>query len=693
VTGWLSYLGLTARSAAGVLGVLLAGLAVTVLVCRGAGWWLSLRRPGALFFLLAAGCAGMAISLLQLIQAGFFNPINDSITYTMCSEWLQHHGFNEPAVMNPHQPLDFEIRTFQINGLRMGATFLFALVQACSFGTPALELYPSMAAFGVALNLAGVYLVTRWTLRLSRFYGWVAMVSAGLLTNPLQMAAATGFMHQLYGTAFLSACIAILSRALVPCNQGWRMALLVAGLHAAVPCHYGELLPFLLAADLAFAGHCLVRGFRQGRTRSVLVYGLLISCAFLLFANYELLRVARVARALQEMVVGWEVQFDQSRVFAFLFGAGEYSELVLADPGSPLGGLLWHLTLVLGGLFVLGLWKSSHRSTSLALSCAVVAFWGLVLYYTIRVRDPITGQLGHRWNVFKLCNYGYPLILVLQVQGAWLVCRNSRLGQAVLCALLGWLVVHQWPAHQQSARGSTSAYASLMGSRNPLQDMKALRRLVRREAPDHVVLATTNPPRAVMLAYTLYPRPLVNFWGPNWRSWTEETSFLDQIPPGSCLVVDGPGGRPDQPWGTCRLERDGPMILRMQNPNTIESWDGETATWVGNAALVLDVHDPVGGEGTLRFRTMPGPSLTSTTRRTVRVIDPSGAQSDQTIEAVPGTTVQLPVRLHPGINQVRVQCLDRPEVIFPHDPRILLLGVIRPAFDHERARRGATVQR
>jgi hypothetical protein len=114
---------------------------------------------------------------------------------------------------------------------------------------------------------------------------------------------------------------------------------------------------------------------------------------------------------------------------------------------------------------------------------------------------------------------------------------------------------------------------------------------------------------------------------------------------------------------------------------------------VGNDALILDVHDPVGGERRLSFRATPGPSLTSTRRRTFRVLGPSGVHTDQTIEVVPGMIVHVPVRLLPGVTQVKVQCLDQRDVIFPNDQRTLLLGVIRPTFGQEPGRSGVAVHR
>jgi hypothetical protein len=615
----------------------------------------------------------------QLILGRGYNVVNDGITYVMCGEWLQTHGFFELAEPYPHQPIGAEILVFQKHGLRMGANFLLALVQSLSIHWHALELYPAIVTHGVLLNLFGVYLCIRWGLRRSRFLAVLGVCLAGLLANPLHFSAVAGFMNQLYGTAFLCCGLAVLARALPRINHGWRMACLLGLIHGALLSFYSELLPFLLVADLCFALACIVRARRQRRLGSVLAYGGLIAGFCLVFGNVEFFRVWQAVHLMLSIAgVGWHIPLTP-RFPAFLSGSGDFSGI---DPNSATRGVHAHflvIGVVLGLLLVLGLFSAWRRRAAVSLLGAAGGFLAVALLYAFWSRDPWTGEVGHTWNLFKLGKYAYPLVVVFQVQGLWLLCRDRRRIQVVLVVLVVGLALFHWPEHHRAARLHAKVFRSIVGSNDPAHDLHRLRARVARLNPDHIVFGTSNPPRLTMLLYAVFPRSVANRWPDNWRTWLVDTPSLEFRPTGSCLLIDCDVANPRHPFGATFLDQDRLAIIHTANVIPMHRARKERSSWVGNKPLVFEVFSPTAGPAVLTFEALPGPALPDTSSRTVRITEPGGKVRDMVLDVTQGTTVRVPVRLPVGFCQVKLECLDEPTPSSDRDSR-QLLGVVGPSF-------------
>jgi hypothetical protein len=132
-------------------------------------------------------------------------------------------------------------------------------------------------------------------------------------------------------------------------------------------------------------------------------------------------------------------------------------------------------------------------------------------------------------------------------------------------------------------------------------------------------------------------------------------------------------------WRNARfslLRRDQPRIARIENPNGVETVEGQRFIWIGTAPARLHIAVPREGEYELRASQFgAGPSGPATSTRAVRVTDASGPRI-VTVDAQ--TTTAISLHLSAGENDVILQCLDAPrkEPTGPNnDPRELILGL------------------
>src|SRR5262249_7382546 len=132
--------------------------------------------------------------------------------------------------------------------------------------------------------------------------------------------------------------------------------------------------------------------------------------------------------------------------------------------------------LVVAVAFFAGVRLLVRRRQALPVTAALVVIAALTAYFRLLARDPWTGEAGHSWNLFKLCQWAFPLVTALEIVGLWVLWR--RLGwpsaMRVSCLLLGLLYV---PAAVNHAR-SVITSSGLAGARYSLPEMVRLRQRV-----------------------------------------------------------------------------------------------------------------------------------------------------------------------------------------------------------------------
>lgn len=144
------------------------------------------------------------------------------------------------------------------------------------------------------------------------------------------------------------------------------------------------------------------------------------------------------------------------------------------------------------------------------------------------------------------------------------------------------------------------------------------------------------------------------------------------------VLVSGTAQR-QSVWHNARfslVREDQPRVVRIDNPNGLETVDGQRFIWLGTretAFRVVVAHD---GDYELRAnQIIAGPSGPETTKRDLRVGDGEGSH---VVTVDSGTATGIPLRLRAGENLVTMQGVDVPRrdtALSNRDPRELLLGL------------------
>ncbi len=239
--GWCSYAHLTGKQALPVMGGAAALLLVTLIAQRRLNWLVPPTHLKVWLLVSAIFFLGALINMLPLLLGDSFNPYNDCFYYISNAEYLREHSFGIPCLPDPSQPIHAMVTGCQQMGHHMGAMFLLGLVKCLFPFFLSLDLFPVVMTWGVILNLGGVLVLCRWTLRLSPGYAAAVVCLTAVTVNPLWLSASYGFFSQVHGTAALSFALALVSRLYAPINWRFGCAFLFGMTGAILLTMYSEL--------------------------------------------------------------------------------------------------------------------------------------------------------------------------------------------------------------------------------------------------------------------------------------------------------------------------------------------------------------------------------------------------------------------------------------------------------------------
>src|SRR6185295_4432483 len=246
--GLLSHLGLRAGPATAI--VLALSLLLVVLSWKRHADLTRFHRRMTILALAAA--FGAILSFLPIYLHGIYNFNNDAWAYMVLSDWLQEHGFGEHAEEDLYDPFVAEVRVHQQENLRIGQSFLLALVQAVCFVDRASVIYPAVMAWAFVLALFALYILARWCLRLHPSTTLLLTMTLAVTMNPIRWAATNGFLSQMYGSGALLAAIALLSRLVYRRTRTGRDVFILGLLGAYLLSAFPEMFPVLGLVWLAF---------------------------------------------------------------------------------------------------------------------------------------------------------------------------------------------------------------------------------------------------------------------------------------------------------------------------------------------------------------------------------------------------------------------------------------------------------
>ena len=671
---WLSRVGLPSPRVTVTLAVLLALIAVWTGVGRhqswrprGAPWeWLALVGPALLCSLVA---------LLPVLRTGGYSIGNDTITYCAFSEWLQRNAFATPCRWEVDSPVTYYPWLWQRLGYDLGIAHLLGLVHAASRRTSCLLVYPAVSAGGVLLLLAGVFLVSRWVLRLGvASSGLVGLVFA-LLPHPIYWGHHNGFLQQTYALPAVLLGVALSVRCLALRRASTGAAFLLAVPLAFLVTVYLPLLPVLGAGWIAF----VVVSFGRARGRDAIRRWLKLSAWTvawaLLLAAKDLPGLVSRLWILAQGVTGELVplrawQFAELATGARVLGVGKADVALPLVTAANRWAMPVYLLLAAGGALAI-----ARRRRSWPLAAPVLALAIGIGYYGMVVRDPWTGQTGHSWNIFKLTQWAFPFLLLLSAAGLDLVARRARTRPrwlaAAFCLLPLSLGAIHWPWSESLGRG----LREVIGAPRPLEVVPGLRRQLQQLPPGTLLVmgrpTSHNDWLAAALILLAYPRPILGDWaessnvpvhpkdrGAAYAHGLESLEgFVPLLAGSSIFETDGVI---DLGGGVARLVRpDRPRILYAVNPSgTAPPLLGEAIVTVGNGRTKLVVFSPRTERIDLRFEEQSG------TRRAMEAYLSPGDFDRRTVLAaldrgpvarlLPGEdgSVVLPLEVTQGISTV-----------------------------------------
>ncbi|MCX7320342.1 MAG: hypothetical protein NT113_12915 [Hyphomicrobiales bacterium] len=409
-------------------------------------------RSGLLRHLFFVACFGLVCGtcvLVPLYLYGAINTHNDTFTYLAHSDWLQHHAFGQQISEADATPASTQIRLYQMNGLRMGASYLLAFFQALLNFRWAYDAYPAVIisaisacclaiGFPIAALLAKLPLMLRLALLAIPSFSLGGLVFGGNF----------GFLPQTVGLTASAAALftlgavvnAIGSRQLAN-DSTVITSLPIAAAVSAVICAYSEVTPFLAVAFL-LSGVWIAVVTREWR--KVLVFGCSVALLVAIMTNLELLRAYHSLRAQAGAVVGGAVPWSLAGFLGHAVGvrAGVWDS-DLFSPMASIWSALFLLLILFG--FRRASWADVKAPMALMLPALLMlgVLFSALLYFRYFIISPFPTGIGQSWSQFKLSEWAHPFcsMVVLAVaascRGRFSRSYTGLMGVLIIVACIG----------------------------------------------------------------------------------------------------------------------------------------------------------------------------------------------------------------------------------------------------------------
>ena len=153
-------------------------------------------------------------------------------------------------------------------------------------------------------------------------------------------------------------------------------------------------------------------------------------------------------------------------------------------------------------------------------------------------------------------------------------------------------------------------------------------------------------------------------------------SFLVQLHPGLNQVSLQPAEKAPLVVNVSHLQvsavphGDAVEIRDIENPNTIESWEGDPFFWAGRRDTVINLFATKAGIAELTGTLMPGPSLVDKLKARLEIASPTGAKAEEDLD---WGHFKIDVPVNAGLNTIFMQSIG-PTVAIPSDPRTMMVG-------------------
>lgn len=624
IFGWCSQLGLHAGSATAVVYACSVGFGIAGLLrTRHQGHQYRFHFGRSWLYLL---CPLLVMSIITLYPcwAGTLWFYSDVHTYLQHAEWLQNHSFVNNGILDPTDPNGAAAIVYLHHSLRMGGSYLLALVLASSPGADAFVIFMPTMAWAITLNLAAIYLVCRWCFHANSTFVAISLTVIAFTPNALTQTMQLGFYHQLFGTAFTYVLFAFGQRVVFNAPRlrcAWPYSLCLAASIST----YSEMAPIAGLIAVAHAGQLLTRKLTRltWRVKFTFLSGLAIQT--LLLTNFEILRAIRALLSQMEAVCGWDPDYSLLQLWSFAIGSSMSTTFLML----PL------TALVIGGLVLL----HRHRR-NLPIAACLWSLGALAIYFAFFKHNPWNPEeLGQPWSLFKLCKWSFPIIAVVEILMAIFLLRKlPRYGQAAFAAvaILG-ASIYGVRDYDQLLASHRTADRQRLGTSKPLFGFRELAARLSKEQVDQICLVDEESIGIVTCKKIYAPIALSKFRFDNtWKGslYALALGYLQNprpIPPvdRTLFLTYHPLPHVNQgtplPMGFTRLPTDRPVILGLANARHGQQiHETFAAMQVGEQSGVICVWSTKPTQVNLTFGISLISELSPNVRCTIRVTSPDG---------------------------------------------------------------------
>jgi hypothetical protein len=621
--------------------------------------------------LLVPALAVVLVGLLPVLRKGSFATDNDSLTYCAFAQWLQDHSYGAATAWRADEPLAFYPTLYQGARATLAPAFLLAGTQAIARFSSPLLVYPALSTFGLALAVLGLLVAGRWMLGWPT--RWLAPLGLGVaaLPGPLVWAHHAGFLAQTLGIPALLGVLLILARCRPARRWRAREAALLGLFTAGLASTYLALLPVALGAEAAWGLAAMGRARTAGRARRLVASLFAFAVVLLTLLAAQGVSVTHGLGFLGSAVVGFPVRLSSVGFWQLALGARMFAATPLDSWAEALRTAHLWLAPAYAVLALIGAYRIAKTPRAGSLSAAALVLALGVAYFALWAHDPWTGERGHTWNLFKLAQWTYPLVLLAELHGLVVLAGRRSFARVIPCLAaipLGALAI-QW-AGAGVLGGSLEAF---VGAPRPLDGWPRLRRAFA-ELPPGALLVTdgipdTSPHLPIYLGLLAYPRRLAGDWtGSQWippdperrfeKLWAALAEGLprreeDRVLPLVTGLHGFVGEGVERLGGAIGLVRDGtrPQMLALLTPSD-EAPGPRGCVWIGRARTRALLFSPQAVSATLEMEAIPGLGAGGLGSRLI--VDTAAAAFEVAVDPS-SSRIRVPIRLDRGIGRAEIR--------------------------------------
>jgi len=454
-----------------------------------------IKKSGAFRALCyGAFCTVAGLSFLApLFAFGGYNTHNDTFTYLAHSNWLQLYSFGTTLSHKEVTPVSSQIFIYQALGLRMGGSYLLALIQSIYGLNWSFLAYPILAIVCLGATCLSMGLVAYSSLmKIPIFYRYILLLLPSLSLGGIVFSTNVGFIPQGLGICLgasgiflIGYSINIISENILSKIDLFRLSTLTSLLLTGSVFAYTEFAIFLaVAIILTFSWIYFKYKFSK---INLILYLIFLICEIVLLLNVEIIRVIPGLIVQSTAVVGSGVSWPFYGYVAHAFGihGGAWDVMQWSQVSDSykynqyFGVSLLLLIIVLlvtqfKSIFI----KINNGLLFPSIVMLALLFFGFIYFRYFSI-SPLDGFQGKTWSQFKLSDWAHPfvgiflLIALIGIQSKFPKIFNAILTACVFALILAtcwWGVQRTKPAMDEYS-GTKNQFKLMLGFREKVLEL------------------------------------------------------------------------------------------------------------------------------------------------------------------------------------------------------------------------------